>query len=173
MTKIYFASPLFNEMEQHFNEIAVLTLRQRIPGAEVYLPQENEALNDKSGFASSQIIADGDNQYLEEADILVAVLDGQTMDVGVAAEIGYFYGMNKPIIGLYTDVRQGTYGNQKKIDALDDVAENQFAYINLYVAGLIKNRGVIVTNTATMVSTVRAYADLVHGEEKEENETNG
>ena len=159
MTKIYFASPLFNEMEQRFNEIAVLTLRQRIPEAEVYLPQENEALNDKSGFASSQMIADGDNKYLEEADILVAVLDGQTMDVGVAAEIGYFYSMNKPIIGLYTDIRQGTYGNQKKIDALDDVAENQFAYINLYVAGLIKNRGVIVTDTAEMVSTVRAYTE--------------
>ena len=151
MTKIYFASPLFSMSEQSFNEQVVEYIRENIPGAEVYLPQENESINDKSGYADSEMIANGDNKYLEEADILVAVLDGQTVDVGVAAEVGYFYSMNKPIIGLYTDSRQGTYGNQQKIDALDEIAESQFSYINLYLVGLIKMRGDIFTRVEELV----------------------
>lgn len=154
MTKIYFASPLFSMSEQSFNEQAVEYIRENIPGAEVYLPQENESINDKSGYADSEMIANGDNKYLEEADILVAVLDGQTVDVGVAAEVGYFYSMNKPIIGLYTDSRQGTYGNQQKIDALDEIAESQFSYINLYLVGLIKMRGDIFNNVEELVDTL-------------------
>lgn len=151
MTKIYFASPLFSISEQSFNEQVVEYIRENIPGAEVYLPQENESINDKSGYADSEMIANGDNKYLEEADILVAVLDGQTVDVGVAAEVGYFYSMNKPIIGLYTDSRQGTYGNQQKIDALDEIAESQFSYINLYLVGLIKMRGDIFARVEELV----------------------
>lgn len=151
MTKIYFASPLFSMSEQSFNEQVVEYIRENIPGAEVYLPQENESINDKSGYADSEMIANGDNKYLEEADILVAVLDGQTVDVGVAAEVGYFYSMNKPIIGLYTDSRQGTYGNQQKIDALDEIAESQFSYINLYLVGLIKMRGDIFARIEELV----------------------
>lgn len=151
MTKIYFASPLFSMSEQNFNERVVEYIRENIPGVEVYLPQENESINDKSGYADSEMIANGDNKYLEEADILVAVLDGQTVDVGVAAEVGYFYSMNKPIIGLYTDSRQGTYGNQQKIDALDKIAESQFSYINLYLVGLIKMRGDIFTRVEELV----------------------
>lgn len=151
MTKIYFASPLFSMSEQSFNEQVVEYIRENIPGVEVYLPQENDSINDKSGYADSEMIANGDNKYLEEADILVAVLDGQTVDVGVAAEVGYFYSMNKPIIGLYTDSRQGTYGNQHKIDALDKIAESQFSYINLYLVGLIKMRGDIFTRVEELV----------------------
>lgn len=154
MTKIYFASPLFSMSEQNFNEQVVEYIRENIPGVEVYLPQENESINDKSGYADSEMIANGDNKYLEEADILVAVLDGQTVDVGVAAEVGYFYSMNKPIIGLYTDSRQGTYGNQQKIDALDEIAESQFSYINLYLVGLIKMRGDIFNNVEELVATL-------------------
>lgn len=154
MTKIYFASPLFSMSEQSFNEQVVEYIRENIPGVEVYLPQENESINDKSGYADSEMIANGDNKYLEEADILVAVLDGQTVDVGVAAEVGYFYSMNKPIIGLYTDSRQGTYGNQQKIDALDEIAESQFSYINLYLVGLIKMRGDIFNNVEELVATL-------------------
>lgn len=151
MTKIYFASPLFSMSEQSFNEQVVEYIRENIPGVEVYLPQENDSINDKSGYADSEMIANGDNKYLEEADILVAVLDGQTVDVGVAAEVGYFYSMNKPIIGLYTDSRQGTYGNQQKIDALDEIAESQFSYINLYLVGLIKMRGDIFASVEELV----------------------
>ncbi len=38
MTKIYFASPLFSEMELAFNKVLVEKIRHQFPGVEVYLP---------------------------------------------------------------------------------------------------------------------------------------
>lgn len=159
--KVYFGSPLFTEMEQIYNKLVVDLIRARYGDkVEVYLPQENEAINDKAGYADSVMIADGDNAYLEEADCLIAVLDGVTPDSGLSAEIGYFYSMNKPIIGLYTDVRQGTHGNGQKIEALDKIAESQFSYVNLYTIGLIKKRGGIATSYTELVDKI---GDVLYG----------
>ena len=36
MTKIYFASPLFSEMELAFNKVLVEKIRHQFPGVEVY-----------------------------------------------------------------------------------------------------------------------------------------
>lgn len=150
---IYFGAPLFSEMETMYNAHVVESIREVFGDkVSVYLPQENEAINDKSGYADSVMIANGDNEYLENADILIAVIDGQVMDVGLASEIGYFYSMNKPIIAIYSDSRQGTYGNQQKIKALDEIAESQFSYSNLYTIGLIKQRGTIVRGYEEMLS---------------------
>lgn len=156
--KIYFGSPLFNEMEQMYNAYVVSKLRDKYEDkVEIYLPQENQAINDKSGFADSLAIAQGDNAYLEESDLLIAVLDGVTPDSGLSAELGYFYSMDRPILGLYTDVRQGTHGNQEKIAALDEVAESQFSYINLYTTGLVKLRGEILTSADDLVDKIGEY----------------
>ena len=43
MKKIYFASPLFSEMELAFNESFVKRIREEYPQLEVYLPQEQNA----------------------------------------------------------------------------------------------------------------------------------
>lgn len=148
MKKIYLASPLFNESEQDFNSKLAHKIRTSFEGKVLlYNPQENDEINDKSGYADSQDIFVGDTTHLDESDILIANLDGLSIDPGVAAEMGYFYTLDRPIIGLYTDVRQGTFGNQLKIDALDDVAESQFSYVNLYVVGLNKFRGPIATSS--------------------------
>lgn len=148
MTKqknIYFGAPLFSKPEQYYNEFVVDAIREHFAEkVSVYLPQENEAINDKSGYADSKMIAQGDNEYLEKSDILIAILDGPVVDPGLASEIGYFYSMNKPIIGVYTDSRQGTFDNQEKIAALDKIGESQFSYVNLYTLGLIKLRGTVV-----------------------------
>ena len=158
MKKIYFGGGLFSEMETMYNEFVVESIRDTFgDNVSVYLPQENEAINDKSGYADSIMIANGDNEHLEEADILVAVIDGQVMDVGLASEIGYFYSMNKPIIAIYSDSRQGTYGNQKKIDSLDSIAESQFSYINLYTVGMIKQRGEIVRGYEELLEVLPKY----------------
>ncbi len=156
--KIYFGAPLFNEMEQMYNEYVVGKIREAYGDkVEIYLPQENAAINDKSGFADSIAIAKGDNEYLENADLLVAVLDGVTPDSGLSAELGYFYSLDRPILGLYTDTRQGTHGNQQKIAALDDVAESQFSYINLYTVGLVKLRGEILTSSDRLVERIGEF----------------
>lgn len=155
--KLYFASPLFTEMEQSYNKLVVDKLRQTFSEQiDIYLPQENAAINDKSNYANSIQIADGDNAHLEETDILVAVLDGVTIDAGVASEIGYYYSMNKPIIAIYSDIRQGTDANSAKIEALDDIAESPFSYINLYTVGLVKKRGKIVKNSDELINEIKS-----------------
>ena len=42
---------------------------------------------------------------MDEADCLIAVLDGTDVDSGTAAEIGYMYGKGKTCYGLRTDFR--------------------------------------------------------------------
>ena len=138
--KVYFASPLFTDMERDYNKKVVDFLRNKMKDSlDIYLPQENDAINDKSGYADSQMIAIADTKELLESDLLIAVLDGSTIDVGVASEIGIAYQAGIDIIGIYTDSRQGTFGNVKKVIALDKLAESQFSYINLYTVGLIKS----------------------------------
>ncbi len=43
---------------------------------------------------------------IREADLLVAVLDGQEPDSGTVAELGYAAGLGKRCLGLRTDLRQ-------------------------------------------------------------------
>lgn len=156
--KVYFASPLFNEMEQNYNQLVVDKLRKANLKLEIYLPQENMAINDKSLYADSLMIADGDNEKLYESEILIAVLDGPVIDVGVATEIGVAYAKGIKIYGLYTDTRQGIGSNQQKIDALvSEVAENQFHYLNLFTVGCIKKQGKIFTSSKDLIEYFKNY----------------
>ena len=161
--KVYFASPLFNEMEKDFNEKVVsdleINLAHSYAKVEFYLPQRNMAINDKNAFADSLAIAKGDNEEFLSSDILVAVLDGVTIDAGVASEIGIAWAKGMHIIGLYTDSRRLGTENQLKIDALqNDVAENQFHYLNLYTVGLVKDSGMIVTSVEELFNQINFLA---------------
>ena len=46
-----------------------------------------------------------DISALKASDVLVAILDGVSVDTGVAFEMGYADALGKPIIGLKTDYR--------------------------------------------------------------------
>lgn len=156
--RIYFANDLFNEATRLYNEKIVGQIRETFPQVSIYLPQENDAINDKSSYADSVDIAVADYTELKNSDILVAVLDNQ--DFGVGVEIGLAYEMQIPIIGIYTDVRQQGSDNDKKIAALKAVGENQFFYINLMANGLIKKNGTMVTNTEELLYELQKYLDL-------------
>ena len=155
--KIYFANGLFSQADFEFNARIVADLRAQVPGVDIYLPQENAAINDKEAYADSKMIAQADTDELLSADLVVAVLDGITIDAGVASEIGVAYARAIPIVGLYTDSRQQGAGNQQKLAALQSIAENQFHYLNLYTTGLIKLNGTIVNNTADLAKAVAKY----------------
>lgn len=142
--KVYFANDLFNDATLMYNEHVVSKIEEEFPDVEVYLPQRNDAINDKTQYADSLTIVKADYEELEDSDVLLAVIDSD--DSGVALEIGMFYMMNKPIIGIYTDTRRVAYGNDKKKDAIDIIGENQVAYTNLMVIGAIKERGELVDN---------------------------
>ena len=153
--KAYLANGLFSIGDRYVNELLARELRAAIPEIELYVPQENDAINDKNAYADSLAIAAADLDSLKESDVLIAVIDGVEIDSGVAAEIGAFSMLNRPIVALFSDVRQQGRTNAKKIDALvADGTENQFIYRNLFVVGLIKQNGVIASTVEEVVEAV-------------------
>jgi len=154
--KAYLANGLFSEADVLYNELLAKQLREALPGIELYVPQENGDINDKTAYANSLMIAQADTEKLVNSDFLVAVLDH--MDEGVMAEIGLFSTTGKPIFGLFTDSRQQGRENQKKIDALiDDPVENQFPYVNLFVVGCIKKNGKIFSTRDELIDYIVPY----------------
>ena len=155
--KAYFASPLFSEMELMYNNYLVGKIKQVYPNLELYVPQEQMEINDKNAYADSIMIAKIDTDQLLSSQFMIAVLDGVSIDVGVATEIGVAYQAGIPIIGLYTDSRQQGATNQKKLDALQSIAESQFSYVNLYTVGIVKSNGVIVNSTEKLLNSLKSY----------------
>lgn len=156
--KAYLANGLFSLGDRLVNEQLAAAIREAIPGIELYVPQENDAINDKTAYADSLAIAQADLEMLQKSDMLVAVLDGVEIDSGVAAEIGAFAMLNRPIIGVFTDVRQQGRDNMQKIEALvRDGIENQFIYRNLFVIGLIKRKGIITSSIEEAVKAVQKF----------------
>ncbi|SER94584.1 Nucleoside 2-deoxyribosyltransferase [Isobaculum melis] len=154
MKKIYFASPLFSDMERLYNEMVVAKIRETYPEFDLFVPQEQMGINDKNAYADAKTIAKYDTDALLNSQLVIAVLDGTSIDVGVATEIGVAYQAGIPIVGLYTDSRQQGATNQKKLDALQELAESQFSYINLYTVGLIKMNGIIVDNLEDLIQEI-------------------
>lgn len=155
--KAYLANGLFSLGDRLVNEQLAAAIREAVPGIALYVPQENDAINDKSAYADSLAIAQADLEMLQNSDVLIAVLDGVEIDSGgVAAEIGAFSMLNRPIIGVLTDVRQQGRDNMQKIEALvRDGLENQFVYRNLFVIGLIKRNGVITSSIEDAVEAIQ------------------
>lgn len=158
---IYFGAPLFNDMEQAYNAMVVDKIRNKLGDrVDIYLPQENQEINDKSKSADSLSIYYGDTERLKETDILIANLDGQVPDVGLATEVGYFSRMveentdrDRSIIGVYSDIRQGDV-TDIKVEELDRLGESQWSYINLYLVGAVKSNGVLVSSTTEVIEQV-------------------
>lgn len=155
--KIYYASPLFSEMELMYNRYLTDKIKAAYPEVDIYIPQDQGDINDKSAYADSMTIAKVDTDALLASQLMVAVLDGPIIDVGVATEIGVAYQAGIPILGLYTDSRQQGATNQQKLDALQEVAESQYSYVNLYTVGLVKTNGKVVSRADDLVKAIGEY----------------
>ena len=92
MKKIYFAAPLFNEMELKRNK--EITKKLRSWGYDVYLPQESAGLSAKIIAAGGDIyevsrkIFQSDIEGIKKCDILIFFLDGRVPDEGACVELG-------------------------------------------------------------------------------------
>lgn len=155
----YFANGLFSQADYNFNAQLVAKIRALSAKIDVYLPQENTAINDKQAYADSKMIAQADTDEVLRSDLMIAILDGPVIDAGVASEIGVAYAKNIPIFGLYTDSRQQGFTNQKKLAALAEICENQFHYLNLYTTGLIKLNGTIYNNEADLLAGIQQFVN--------------
>jgi len=155
--KAYLANGLFGMGDRLLNSLMASKIREEIEEIDLYVPQENDEINDKNAYADSVTIEKADMDRLKESDFLIAVIDGVEIDSGVAAEIGVFYMLDKPIFAVYTDVRQQGRDNNKKIQALiNDGTENQFMYKNLFVIGLIKQtKGGIYSTIEELIEAIK------------------
>ena len=153
---VYLAGPIFTYGDLLRNTEWAKKIRDVIPNINLYSPVENTDINGIEGkkkFAGSQAIANGDNIRLNNTDVLLACIDGDVVPSGTSAEIGKFHekierGDHKYIIGICTDNRQCalTHSIEKDEGAAAELGEQQYSYQNLYVTGLIKQGGVLVSN---------------------------
>ncbi|MEM1723506.1 MAG: nucleoside 2-deoxyribosyltransferase [Candidatus Jordarchaeales archaeon] len=100
--RVYLSAPLFCEAERSFND--KLATRLREAGFDVWLPQEIAVLGSWSEEEKKHIY-ESNISALGSSDVIVAVLDGASVDCGVAFEVGYATAIGKPVIGLKTDHR--------------------------------------------------------------------
>jgi nucleoside 2-deoxyribosyltransferase len=105
--KVFIAGPLFSQAEREFNVRVEEELRRH--GFETFLPQRDvgrlDELLAREGKRAYRTIFNQDLKGLEQADAVVAILDGPDVDSGTAFEVGYAFAKGKPVIGLKTDMR--------------------------------------------------------------------
>ena len=106
--KIYIAGPLFSSHERSFLEEVVKTLSEKLSIdsiKDVFLPHRDAGEVDTHG-KNRGFIFNEDMKRLEEADIIIALLDGPDVDSGTCIELGYAYAKEKEIFGILTDFRK-------------------------------------------------------------------
>ena len=166
--RIYLAGPIFYYADLLRNTEWSGKLHAAFPDAYIYDPLANTDINGVEGkkkFAGSQEIANGDNARLNTTDILIACIDGDVLPSGTCAEIGKFHekierGDHKYIVGICTDTRQAylTHSEAKDLGGWAELGEQQYSYQNLYVTGLIKQGGVLVSSIDQAIEFIKGVA---------------
>lgn len=161
--KVYLAGPIFTQAHINFNELIISQMEKEFPEWEIYTPHRNTAINDKTKFANSKAIWDGDISRMRETNILVALVSGDMPPAGTTCEVGYFCRLceedpkNHTIVALYDDTREAsrTWSEEKNAYMRDNKAESQYPYINLLVVGGIKSNGTLTTSVDELFDELR------------------
>lgn len=164
---IYMAGPIFTLGDKFRNDCFYNKLKEAFPTADIYDPLQNTEINGVEGkkkFAGSKEIAEADNARLNNTDVLIATIDGDVLPSGTCAEIGKFHekierGDHKYIVGICTDNRQChlTHSEAKDIGGAADLGEQQYSYQNIYVTGLIKQYGKLVSNIEDAIAYIKTF----------------
>ena len=70
----YLANGLFSIGDRLLNSLLAKKLREAVPGINLYVPQENDEINDKEAYADSLMIAKADYDKLMDSDFLVCLI---------------------------------------------------------------------------------------------------
>lgn len=160
--KGYLASHFFNDAMFRWTEDLAQFI-ERNTNLDLYVPQRNADINDKKNNDATITdikISQSDTERLKEANILIANLDGLTIDDGVSAEImahGIMAEFEKDnnidfprlIIGIITDMRYIGTGENK-------------LYRNLMIIGKVKEHGHLVVGYAGDDSFKNEVVDLIN-----------
>ena len=166
----YLAGPIFTYGDLLRNTEWATKLRTAFPDIDLYSPVENTDINGVEGkkkFADSKMVAAADNARLDNTDVLIACIDGDVLPAGTCAEIGKFHekiarGDNKFIVGICTDNRQCalTHSEAKDIGGASSLGEQQYSYQNIYVTGLIKEYGTLVSNIDDAIACIKGWLHI-------------
>ena len=135
--KIYIAGPLFNTHEKGYLEKIAIELESN--DFECFLPHrdqkgltEEELKELDMSDATKEKIFNNDLDALKTSDLTVALLTGQDIDSGTAAEIGFSYANKKPIVAITASERR---------------------FRNLFVEGMIDKT---IDEIDTLVDTIKS-----------------
>ena len=110
--RCYVASPLgFTDSGRHwYAEVLLPALRTVVDPVDPWAlttREEVEAATQRGDLRALWLEVGARNaRAIADAELLVAILDGQEADSGTAAEVGYAAALGKRCLGLRTDVRQ-------------------------------------------------------------------
>lgn len=137
---IYWANALFSDADRRFNSDCADALRSA--GYDVFLPQEVQV--NKLENPTAVDIFRVDTTAMLRSRLVVACLDQETIDSGVACEVGLAYAYGIPVIGLCTDFRQFRAGPGK-------------IYKNLFVIGAIDSIAEVVSSVKALLQILPKY----------------
>jgi nucleoside 2-deoxyribosyltransferase len=134
--RIYLAAPLFSESERAYNLSVARELRNNF--FEVYLPQESGDDSDTRNQDEQNRIFSVNLRSLENADKIVAIIDGADADSGTAWEMGYAFAHGKQVIAIRTDFRRS--GRYEKVNFM------------------LEESAIVVSNMEDLLDAVKAPA---------------
>ena len=173
--QVYLAGSMFCEADRMYNAFLAEKIRERLgEDIDLYVPQENKSINDKTKCADSHDIFWGDYNRLQKCDIFIARIDGDIPPSGTSAEIGImsqrrqYWEQNKNtefppmILGLCTDSRnpKRTYLDAKNELMKNEDYESQYCYFNLFTLGCIKVNGELATSVDDLVDKLEAAVKM-------------
>lgn len=86
---VYLAGSMFCEGDRMYNAYIAKQIRERLADKiNLYVPQENQSINDKTKCANSHDIFWGDYNRLQKCDIFIGRIDADVIPSGTSAEIG-------------------------------------------------------------------------------------
>ena len=166
---------MFCEADRMYNAFLAEKIREHLgEDIDLYVPQENKSINDKTKCADSHDIFWGDYNRLQKCDIFIARIDGDIPPSGTSAEIGImsqrrqYWEQNKTsefppmILGLCTDSRnpKRTYLDAKNELMKNEDYESQYCYFNLFTLGCIKVNGELATSVDDLVDKLEAAVKI-------------
>ena len=154
--KVYLGGPMFTQAEVTNN--IRLSEKLRKHGFDVYCPNENDSINDKTRTdITSEKIYLADIDKLEESNIFLCQV---AEDSGTMWEAGYMDCLSKKVdptyylgaIGLATDIRLKTPPDPQKKGV-----DNQTMYLNQFVIGGLKLSLGVFTDEDELINRMKSF----------------
>ena len=122
--QVYLAGSMFCEADRLYNALLARKIRERVGDKiDLYVPQENLSINDKTKCANSHDIFWGDYNRLQNTDIFIARIDGDIPPSGTSAEIGIMSQRRQ-----YWEKGKNHFLVQAHLDCVDECQEKLIEY---------------------------------------------